>query len=534
MVQGLATYPGVVQVQACRYTRGLSTEPGYAILEFTPQSSPIAAQGTLGFTFGGSFVNLYRCRVDFVSVLYSARQGFTAIAKIWDRRWAWHAGGEIIGRYNVRNADGSIDTDTEKTPQELATLLLIAMQEQNFDVSQLPNDTRPYVNWNFAHPASELDDLCEQLGCRVCLKISSDSVKIERLGVGASLPSSNLFRLSQNGNLQETPDSLKVVGGLARFQSKLDLEAVGLDNDGKIYPINDLSYAPTGGWSTTSDSTFAFVTSDSDRQLAQRTVFKWYRAVSQADGTQNVPDYKDVQDIENIKPIDNFLVETYTDDEGNVLPQDAFVEGEWYNADPQAGVGTGANTAAGTRYEGEFFIDRQNAIVKFPVQVYKLDTSTRTEADLYLTCSYHARDPDTDLYTRWIYNRNLGGTNATGPKIIPREDIEYTTYATYDSGNNVTSTTNNQGTVEQESINQLNASQQEYFPSVSYDAGYNGIVPIEIDGLIRQVTYKVESRDRSPRGGAETYVAVNSETDPYVPRYPDRRLRRRLRRRFRP
>jgi hypothetical protein len=55
---------------------------------------------------------------------------------------------------------------------------------------------------------------------------------------------------------------------------------------------------------------------------------------------------------------------------------------------------------------------------------------------------------------------------------------------------------------------------------------YNGLVPIDIDGFIRQVTYKVDSQDRSPRGGAETYASANTESDPYAPRYAARRVAR--------
>lgn len=519
---------------ACRYTRGLGTLPGTAILEMIPQESAIAKTGTLSFTFGSNFVNLFRCRPDFATIQWSTTQGQTAIVKIWDRRWAWHVtdalgnhAGEILGRYNVRLVNGAIDQNTEKTPQQLATLLLQAMGEQTFDVSALPNDVRPYVDWDYAHPASELDALCELLGCRVALKIATDSVKIVRMGVGSALSTVDLFRVSQTGDLAEAPDSLKVVGGLARFQSKLKLQAVGKDNDGKIKPIDNLSYKPAGGWSGISWP-FSVIANDTDRQLAQSTVWRWYQIVSQADGTQDVPDFMDVQDIENIKPIDDFLVDVYTDAAGNILPQEAFVEGIWFNSDGQAGVAAGANTSAGTRYEGEFSIQQDNGVVIFPEQVYKLDTASRVEAELYLTCSYHAREPVSQIFGRWIQFRDLGGQNGTGPLVIRRPDIVYTSRGIY-TNEQLTGTDNNQTVVEPESLAQLDATQLEFAGSVAFDAGYNGIVPIDIDGLTRQVTFKVNKRDRGPRGGAETYVSVNSETDPYVPRYRQRRSIQRAR-----
>lgn len=523
--QGLATFPGVVQVISCRYTRSLGTQPDYAILRIIPQSFSPQPTGTLQFTYGANYVNLFNCKVDWVRSVWSATSGIETFVKILDRRWAWQAGGEISGRYNVRFVDGSLDTSTEKSPQQLATILLNAMGEQNFDVSALPNSPRPYVSWDYSHPASELDELCELLGCRVCLKIASNSVQIVRLGVGALLPQANLFYYTQSFDLSETPDSLKVVGR-ARYQSKLKLQAVGEEKDGSLKPIADLSYAPADGWFGVSFP-FSFITDDEDRKLAQKSVWRYYQIVSQADGTQEVPDFRNVQTIENIKPIDDFLVEVYTDSSGVKFPKKAFIDGIWFNGDPQAGAGN--NTILGTIYEEDFRIDRDNGLVIFPVQVYQWDSGTRTEAELYLTCSYEARDPDTLSYARYIQVRNLGGNSGTGPRIIKRDDILFTSYAQY-SRNQKTGTVNNQATVEQQAINQLDATQLEYFPSLTLDAGYNGIVPIDVDGAIRQVTYKVDCSDKSPRGGAETFASVNSETDPYVPRYGQRQISRRSRR----
>jgi hypothetical protein len=520
MFQGLAFWGGINQVVACRYTRGLGTQPDYAILEFIPQLNGINGTGNLSFTFAGNFVNLFRCRVDFGSMQWSSESGQTAIIKIWDRRWAWQAGGEIYGRYNVQYTDGSFDQTTVKTPQQLATLLLQAMGEGNFDVSALPNNARPFVDWDGHHPATELDRLCEKFGCRVCLRIGSDSVVIVRLGVGAFLPTANLFRFSQSVNIAETPDSLKVLGGVALYQSKLKLQAVGIDRNGEIKPIDNLTYKPSSGWSG-HEYPFSVITNTQDRELAQKSVWRWYQIVSQADGTQNVPGYTDIQKIDNLKPINDYLVETTTLQNGRVESQPAFIEGVWWNTNAQFNT----NTASGTKYNGDFSVRGEDGIVAFPEQIYQKTGASRSEAELYLTCSYNARDPNTLGLVRYVQGRNLGGNNGTGPLIIPREDIRFTSYAQY-SGTQVTGIVTNQAQVQQDALAQLDASQLEFVPTLSFDAGYNGIMPIDVDGLTRQVTFKVDSRDRSERGGAETYVSVNCETDPYAPRHYERKSRR--------
>lgn len=524
-------YPGIQQPVSVRYTRGHGTRPGHAILEFLPQATAaVPATGTLTIGFGSSGINLPLCRADFGS-LHTTPSGQTMFVKLLDRRWAWHAGddtgqpaGEISGRYNVRRVDGTIDPTTERTPQQLAALLFNAMGEGLFDVSQLPLNPRPYVDWDYSHPASELDRLCNLLGCRVALRISTNTPMIVRLGYGAALPTANLYSVTQNWDLAEAPDYLKVVGSEALFQSKLRLRAVGLDTDGRWRLIDNLSYRPAGGWGGVV-SPFSSVSGTTARALANATIWRAYQIYSQADGSQIVPSYTNVATIDNIKPINRYLVETYTDPSGRVIPQPAYVEGVWF---PGGGQGPGANTSAGTRYNRSFSIDTDDGIVRFSDEVYQITNRKRAEAEMYLTCSYQARDPVTLAFTKYIQTRNLGGTAGTGPKIIRREDISFAAYANYNANNTVANVVTNAALCQAEATAQLDATQAQYFGSIAFEARYNGIAEIDIDGLTRQVTFKIDTQDRSRRGGAETYASVNTETDPYVPRYSQRSSTRQI------
>ena len=63
-----------------------------------------------------------------------------------DRRWKW-AFGQVWGEFNIRDDGELLVSAFERTPQELAEYLLIAAGESLYDVSQLPNDTRPHVEW---------------------------------------------------------------------------------------------------------------------------------------------------------------------------------------------------------------------------------------------------------------------------------------------------------------------------------------------------------------------------------------------------
>src|SRR6185437_16062245 len=88
-----------------------------------------------------------------------------------------------------------------------------------------------------------LQGLCDQLGCRIVLYLD-DTVSIVQTGIGSDLPSDNIERASLVVDPPEIPESILVVGGRTRYQVDLFLTPVGLDVDGTIRDIWDLSYAP--------------------------------------------------------------------------------------------------------------------------------------------------------------------------------------------------------------------------------------------------------------------------------------------------
>ena len=71
-------------------------------------------------------------------------------------------------------------------------------RESAADVSELPNQARPRVDWVSANPARALATLCDALGCRVVLDLD-DAVSIRRVGVGAELPDLGIQRTESFG-----------------------------------------------------------------------------------------------------------------------------------------------------------------------------------------------------------------------------------------------------------------------------------------------------------------------------------------------
>lgn len=552
MIQATFNYPGIRDVRVMRYTQGHGTVPGMFYLEIAPQpASQIQRHGTVELRYGTTSILFPSCVVDLASLTISP-EGHVEKLRIKDRRWKWQAGGEISGVYNDRNPDGSLNIDTEKTAQELAEMLLDAMGESSYDISALPTDSRPHVDWACENPARELSRLCDKLGCRVVLGAGSDPVRIVKLGVGQPLPNNDDVRSVSFGvDPPELPDSILLCGSERIFQSKLLLEAVGKDTDHSIKPLKDLSYAPNpdaddGGFSVSVLSgSFEGLGDDlKARQLARETVFRWYRIKSQADGTMLVPglDYFPQQsgdqeippppsstpvqegegyvtEIEQMLPVRRFLVETYEDADGNKKSQPAFVSGTFWSED--AGLPRTTNTPNFTEVPVPFSLYTKEGIVAFGSQVFKKDALNKgVVADLYLTTSYPVRLNSNNQYLRYQRERQIRNIPlGTGPHVLQRKEVELTSYAIYgEDGTTVTEVVTNIDVARQEADFQIENLITEFGVDRSYEVWYRGIHPLPLDGATRQVTWIIDHKS-----GFYTKAALNTDTDPYVLSYREAR-----------
>ena len=344
--QGLALFPGVAQAISGEITLSHGISPSVGTIEMVPQPNFAGDGGTLSFTFGGVEIDFPDCKVDQASLKFDAN-GFLIALSIFDRRWKWSAGGTISGNYNVRADDGTIDPIRQQDAPTLCSMCLDAMGEGGYDVSGVPGDVHPYVDWDHDNPARCLADLADQLGCRIVLGIDN-TVSVVPLGQGADLPvDDTVMANSLTINPPEIPDSLLVVGGVSRFQMDFLLQAVGLETDGSIKPIYELSYYPGSppttqaqlqqailaaggnfnqalnaklnpilnnngvGWSSPEFYNVAEIW----RDLARQSVFKWYRIYGNCDGTSPpiIPGYGPVFSGQQVLPIEDEQVLTYAD-----------------------------------------------------------------------------------------------------------------------------------------------------------------------------------------------------------------------------
>ena len=523
-------------------------------MEIAPQSTPVSTEGTLQFRFAGVLLEFPDCRVDQASIRFDER-GLVTSLSIWDRRWKWNAGGSLSGNYNRRQANAATGAGLQqpptlvprdgsiRTPRQLAALCLLAMGEATFDVSQLPNDTYPLVEWENVNPAQALAAMAEQLGCRVVLRLDN-TVQVARTGVGLDLPH-DLPILSESITINppRRPDALEVVTGANLYQADIGLEAVGMDIDGAIKPINDLSYKPRSGWGNEKPGDFFNVENrrrpgvpipprdmqvTNPRDLALDTVFRWYRArnFAQADGSfgLNLPGYGRIRWLEQILPLGDVQAETWVDplDEfRRTRPKPPWLFGQYMRLYLDY-----ANSEPNTFYYGNFSIDREHGIVKLSDYATRLaaDGRTNLSAILKLRVAVTIRNEQTWALERQTQRLNYPEPRGTGARQLKHDEIVFFSIAEYDLENNrVTRIKTNRDDVVREANYYLAAADLEYQVRLPQEIAYAGLIPLSPDGAIQAVTWTVGS------SGATTRASRNDEINiPIIP-YRERRMLEKLR-----
>jgi len=524
--QGLFHFTGLADIIAGDFTLCHGISPSVCTLTTVPRPVSAANVGTLTISFGGQRIVLPECAVDSASITQG--NGFRWQIRILDRRWKWQFGA-VYGRYNLRKKNGDVETETEKSPRDLATILLRAMGEQGFDVSRLPNESRPMVEWLAANPAQELAALCDSLGCRVVLGLNN-RVTLWPAGQGKELPIGGTAISGGYGvQAKIRPDMLMVVGGPVVFQTKLALEPVGEDTDGSIVPIDKLSYKPTSGWAGEDTNYFNGVTATWTedghtkyaRSLALKTVWRWYRITGQAEGgigPRGVPGR--FESIDQLLPLGDTLNETAPDADGIERAKPATIDGVYWPYLFPPG-----NTPEGTPCIVPFSLDTARGIVQFQNPVFKWITPTtaaiaKAAAEIYLTTTYQVRPNKNDSFLFKQHFRELpgrkrgaGGRVLQHPEIILRPIVRYNKKA-------VVRIDSNDNEVVAEMNHYIDAALKEYNSPVSTEMLYAGMMAVELDGAICQWSFSCGKN-------AEATTRIGRNSEPAIEAVPYAEMRRR-------
>jgi hypothetical protein len=295
---------------------------------------------------------------------------------------------------------------------------LDAAGETNFDVSRAPNNVYPYLDWRCGTLAGALKVVLEQIGCTVVL--STINPQNPAVVYPINDPSENPVladsEFERNPVFQFTtgcrPQKLVLCGGPIRFQTKLLLEAVGMDTDGQIKLIDDLSYKPAGGWERQWFLGFVDVPI-AQRHLALETVWRWYR-VKTVIGLPGIPAvFTPASDV----ILDDILAETIVGADGLEHRLPARLEGSFWHYGDLAG-----NSYPCGDVTGKFTIDKNNNVVKLHYPLIRWLAGRPTAATLYLTTSFFVRDGASRKLVSYRRERILGG-GGSGDKCLSHPEI---------------------------------------------------------------------------------------------------------------
>lgn len=506
-LQAIVEFPGIRQVLSASITMQHGISSGSHRITIAPQATPLALSGPLVLRFGSAVIRLEDCRLDRSSFQFDDA-GLLVSLVVLDRRWRWQFG-QISGQYNVIRPDGThiswdrirqIDFlgDTLRNPHELAELLLKAMDEHDADVAALPTEPRPLIDWQVSNPAQELERMAEQFGCRVVLKLNG-KLRIVTIGEGGQLPTQPLIGAVAAVNPPEKPKTLVVATAPKIFQYDMELEAVGQDLNGTVRPIAKLSYAPapgtpTGGWDLHSDIDFMSHVTKKARELAKRSVFRWYRVkpVFTVGAQQH-----EVLSLDQILPISSVQVQTKRRD-GIEQPKPASVYGLWYSGVIGMNVNTGANLKPDPEDEDtdftitQFSLDEERGIAQFNSPIYLLDIFDHAApADLRLRTSFSLRVPKTREWIRETFKRNIGGDRGelwlAVDELIP---VVFPRWAK--DAFHVERWVDNHRLLQQPAEHYLDALEKQVTQTEHTEAAtYAGILPIELDGAIQSVSWDI-------------------------------------------
>lgn len=553
-------YPGLAQIQSATITMGHGITPNGFQLVIAPQpSNQVVEIGDLTLEYDNQTLVIPGCKVDSASFSFDESGNLIALS-LQDRRWKWRYG-TISGEYNIRRPDGTIQkrensqpgviasSNSEFTPHELARLCLEAAGEVVAPDAfvAMPNYALPYVRWDVSNPMAELANLADLLGCRVVLGLDN-KVRIKQNNFGESLPSEGLMRLGTSFDYDKGPDWVVVVSAPYRFQLDFSLEAVGLDLNSELKPIDDLSYKPTIAngavsprgteWQLSDPFTsHAFTDDEASQNLAIKTVFKWYR-VNFANG--RIPNPFDdafpleINNLSQVVPLPTQVFKENAD--GEWREKDAMVYGLWYE---ERDFAEGNVLDAGFYDHPDFIdyslppthrywkqvvrqswsFDTDSLLVKFsdPMVMQGEDASALCgwhPAKLILRTSYYFKDEQTLGFVRAHYTRVIRNKPNPTKHYILREDIRPYLYAIY--GDEMGPPTpievrKNEDACKQQAEYYLDQYVSEFNrPNTPQSATYAGWrFDIELDGAIQSITWSLSATGSD---GPVTRIELNHDT----------------------
>ena len=427
------------------------------------------------------------CRAAEGSLNYSPT-GRSASFIARDRRWKWGYALPIFGEYNRRDEEGNL-VGTQKSSQELATLLLDQLGETGYDVTGLDAADNPYVQWEYAHTATALSDLASRSGASIVLR-TDNTVKIYAANTGETETTEEPIEEVRRQRIIDKPENVILVGGRSRYQVYLELTAVGYDPsvEGWVDMETGPSWKPSGfpGYYTGFEDA---ITDEEDRKAAKLTAFRCYRlpsSITLGIYTLNVSDamrYWTDEIVETENVTSAFGLETEKRRKAPYVYGKHWTEA--YYSNPWAN-----RSDTGSRVDVDFTIDKRRGMIWFSEPVRYESASE----PLVLVCAFEY-DP-----TRipFIYD-GVSGVSAT----IERPDIVYE----YDDGTEL-----GKEEVDARALVYADSYMKRYnAPELFRSYTYSGFLNLWPDGKISEVVWQFSTTD-GPTTSTTTGPAMYNAT----------------------
>jgi hypothetical protein len=559
MLEAVVEYTGVEDVISFSYSMGQGVVPGVMSFQITPQRlDKIAPYGTLKITYGKTKLKMKNCLSDRAS--YQLNSSGEVIAfYATDYRWAWHYS-TITGTYNLKDIEGKdlvLSGSKKKTPddvfgyskrnlRELVQLCFEAMGVDKANVSRVPENVYPEVSWDNVIAAQALHSLLEQFDLRVCPNWKGGAA-VYKVGRGGKLTDyDKIESIGQESDPVERPKEIRFITQPIKYNVDFELEPVGEDVDGKIRPIEDLSYYvpemedwdPAAGFDSLipeQDTDYAYTVA----ALAQKCIFKWWRVkIPEVSGKtvggwfgnhpagppnlglkKFIAEYGDPKYVEQFLPLLPVQAETILDDiSKRRYSKEPVVFGKFFDDGDIGSLNTNdpakipwknldqirVNQKVNVRYIVTFSsmnIDHDRGIVMFdqPItaQVNKT-TYTFSRPRLWLRCGCHIKDLKTGLPVRYSKVKGMAKKSPASTVTVSVDEAAPYYGATDDKANNIDEV--------EKIISTYDAEVDETFKRKDAEtATYIGIISVKLDGAIREASYTIND------GGATTVVMRNTD-----------------------
>ena len=346
-------------------TAGIAPDVGVLVVPYK-SVVPNKANLTLRDGIGGSVVIR-----DVYAVQGTTKKlpgGKTYSMQVADRRclWKWS---RIDGVYNQPNPDGT--ENQELGAKDLLALCFAKLPGVKSTSISVLTSIYPPVRWEAENAASAAQSVCDQCGWIISLQ-AGGIVRVSSVEWDPVPPAGPYKEEESQGPKRLKPASIVIVGAPTINEKTFSsLVAVGMEKNGKIRPIDDLSYKPAGGWGTepvagvltfpnVAGGTYGGVayTAAEARELAKKCIWKWYACGLTGNDRKT---YLPLLDIRSEVVV---LEDGTTEEHGKpyVVSENARWDGTKWKKDAKGRISTG------------FTLDNENGIVKFEEPVYTVTT----------------------------------------------------------------------------------------------------------------------------------------------------------------